>query len=274
MGESSSYELVAQDDGSEDMIEGSEKNSTRKSESSYTRWTARVVTICTILNTILLLYLIFGRPPTPPSIVRRSDLWRLPSRSSYIDFDILYRNRSFSRTKHDPLINHAGTPFARVSSVYAGRVYPIQSTYKLIDEGHALVDERRLHVTPEFSTIAQFRVLDWGMERCSVKIVVPSRSSSATKVNLLKGDPAILDVWLLDGDAEVDLTKLSGATKPRRKRRLGQLSVSYNVTDETNSFPCTSMSVQTLEIACAGSPGPCGVDIVHTGFGTEGESCF
>ena len=103
--------------------------------------------------------------------------------------------------------------------------------------------------------IAQYRVHDFGMERCRITAAIPSVPILQEKNQTLHlaGDTTLIEVWNLTAPAEIDVRKLSWSTKPSRDRLLGRLSVAPNATLHSESFWCgPSGSLQSFELVCKG----------------------
>ncbi|KAI0316434.1 hypothetical protein OF83DRAFT_246820 [Amylostereum chailletii] len=265
------YELVAQDEPESSAASASSSRGRCQfrtlSLDILVKWSMYIIFLCVVLNAFALSFA-FYKAGANRNFMLQSDLDQLDWRSSYIGLDALYRDLSYPRPSRPSIVNHARL-VAHVSSVRPTDVLPVKPTYKLVppDMGYALVNKRHLLVTSEVSTIAQFRVLDWGMENCTVDVVIPQQSTNATTVSAID-NPTVVEIWSLDASAMIDTKTLSWSTKPKRRERIGNLTVASGTSSRTAGFACATLSSQTIEIACSGTQ--CALDVLHTGFTPEG----
>lgn len=210
----------------------------------------------------------------------------METRSPYINFDLLYSNTTAQRTRHDPIVNH-GRDFVQISSTEPHRAYPYYGDLVLTEVGPVPPLTRHLLVTPEVSsnfkfyiyppilmeckvsTIAQFRVVDYGMESCSLAITTPPQNDSATTISSSLDLPVSLEVWTLPAKHKLDLARLTWTTRPQPRAHLGTLTITYGNTYHIPRFECRSGSYQTFELSCS-SP-DCHIDIMGVGEGKSGK---
>jgi hypothetical protein len=121
----------------------------------------------------------------------------------------------------------------------------------------------------QVSTVAQFRMRSYGMERCIFVVNVPEKSTARVGEVILdpeepnkhifvpggfelRGDTSSVELWKLDDDAQVVLNanQLTYKNKPRRKYLLASLNISPGETTRTREFPCREDSLQTFELVC------------------------
>ncbi len=90
------------------------------------------------------------------------------------------------------------------------------------------------------------------MERCGVTLTIPY-SNGTTLSTEKRGDRSQVHVWSLKQDSQrkLDVRRLSWRTKPQRDRHLGSFPLAEGSTQELPSFPCTSGSYVSFEVACA-----------------------
>lgn len=119
----------------------------------------------------------------------------------------------------------------------------------------------------KMSTVAQFRVADFGMENCSLSITVPPRADSEDHIS---DEPATLDIWSLPVTKKMDMQKLSWANRPTSGTLLGSLPVSFGETHRLPGYHCLSGSYQTFEFRCS-TPG-CKIDVMGNGDKASGLS--
>ncbi|KAH7912744.1 hypothetical protein BJ138DRAFT_1112041 [Hygrophoropsis aurantiaca] len=270
---SAEYTSLLHEDGQlkDEIYPGTPRES--KSSDSFTthfvtRWAIMIIAICTVFDLVLV------------SCVGvqyvRSTFWSQPHeplemRSSYVNLDVLYSNPTVNKTsRHGPITSHARA-FAQVSSAQPDRVYPSYVGREIRKEGVLPLYERHLMVTPEIATIASFRVLDFGMESCSLAIAVAQKNQTTDFISGPRGDDTVtLDIWSLEVQGVPDLHNLSWKTRPQSRSFLGPLTVSYGAIHQTPQFPCNSQSYVTVEVSC---PTPeCQVDVL--GMGTETASLY
>ncbi|KAF5360897.1 hypothetical protein D9756_004518 [Leucocoprinus leucothites] len=121
--------------------------------------------------------------------------------------------------------------------------------------GTIYTDDRHIYVTPEVSSVVQFRHLDYGMEKCSLNAIVPRYTAEGKD----SGGSSV-DVWLIDFPMEISRQIYnSWPSAPKRSRLLA----SFNFTSSSNSvyeFDCRSNEFTTLEFSCSSSINPCHLD--------------
>ncbi|KAL0961079.1 hypothetical protein HGRIS_006062 [Hohenbuehelia grisea] len=266
---SASYQLLPQDSGSPhesghypplgEKPKGQAGAVTAR-YSYFTTGAIAVVAACFIVDSIALVYMIFLSSKAPVS------LDQLPLRHTYSTLDYLYNGTNFRSGLQDPLIN---TPmaFALVNRSQPAKVTLDPQDMSMTDEGFIPVGERRLLVTPSVSTIMQMRVLDYGMENCSITFRHKSHRSTRALATLpatirgSQGDSALLNVWSLASDRKLDFGKLAWNTKPPRRTFLGALRVGYNTTSQLPGFACPMGSYQAFEVACSPEDSVCHVEV-------------
>ena len=113
--------------------------------------------------------------------------------------------------------------------------------------------------------IGQFRVHDYGMERCAIIAQVPDYPTLVAKNQTLvaRGNTSAIEVWWLDLDESGPLhaNTLSWQTRPPRKQFLGHIAVEAGKTSQTSDFDCgPSNSFRAFELACPPSQDECFLD--------------
>lgn len=145
---------------------------------------------------------------------------------------------------------------------------------------HDIVD--LIHPIMQTSSIAQFRVRDWGMEICQIVINIPPQpTGNATgKTTVSMSEPtAALDVWKLEADDYdfIDVRTVSWNSRPRRRTTLpmATLDLHKGTKVSTDKFSCPRDSIQTFEFSCRPGSNPCLVDFWQDGVSTSlGEPGF
>ncbi|KAJ7914874.1 hypothetical protein B0H13DRAFT_2001459 [Mycena leptocephala] len=221
-----------------------------------------IIVLCTVIDMLLLLYLGIQHHSANRRAGHEEE--DLEIRSPYVNLAELYSQTSLKSSKHDPIINHARA-FVQISSTEPHKVFPPYGLMRPIADGMVPEYQRRLLVTPTISTVAQFRVADFGMENCSLSITVPPRTDST---DLMSEEPATLDIWSLPVNKKMDMQKLSWATRPTGGTFFGSLPVSFGETHRLPGYQCLSGSYHTFEFRCS-TPG-CKIDVMGNGDNASG----
>ena len=113
----------------------------------------------------------------------------------------------------------------------------------------------------------QFFAGDYGMERCSFELRVPTitpatdlnanSEDNATMPSVSVGANTKIEVWRAstpDGEA-LAAHEFTWATRPARGELLATWDVVPNATFASREFECRSLEYQTFELACAPGPG-------------------
>ncbi len=111
-----------------------------------------VVAICALLNAWIIYSTLLSYGHMAEIALRtRHDLKQLEWRSSYIDFDRLYRSppKAASIAMYGSIVNHAQST-AIVSTIQSNQVLPpSQEEYHLFFDGNSTINSRRLVVTSD-----------------------------------------------------------------------------------------------------------------------------
>ncbi|KAJ6583269.1 hypothetical protein B0H10DRAFT_1962223 [Mycena sp. CBHHK59/15] len=105
------------------------------------------------------------------------------------------------------------------------------------------------------STIAQFRTIDFNMERCVATLEIPSPAdvqNLTSKSVSSSSEPFLLEIWTLNTAEDISPRTLSYTTCPPRTSLLATMAVhsGYNLRDSP-PFPCPSHSLLMFEISCS-----------------------
>jgi len=219
-----------------------------------------VIATCTVLDCLLFLALGCRYANSVLFPVHPANL---ETASTYINFDLLYRNGTKTSFLFPP-IRALPRALAQVSSREPDRVYPQWPTSFLAPYGRVPQNDRRLLVDPEISTYVQFRVLDYGMENCSLALRIPEYGSD--RAMEIERIGSTIDVWSLAVNAKVDLLKLSYQILPHRIAKVGSFTPRYNVTEQLRSFACESGTYYTFLLTCpeGARKEDCWVDVTST----------
>ncbi|KAG2151244.1 uncharacterized protein EDB93DRAFT_1140204 [Suillus bovinus] len=217
-------------------------------------WLLAITILCTVLDFSMIVWDRFLRVDLR-SASTSDELEPLPFQNPYLNLEILYKDPNFKSSTHDPIINNAPV-IAQVSNKERQKILPPLQRYRSVEqpETRAPMYERQLIVTHELESIAQFWVLDFGMENCSLSLTVPPRNSTEDFLHTDLGDSVILDVWSLPARHKLDLYNLSWSKLPRPRVHVGQMNASHGKTYRMPSFRCKSQSYQTFAVSCS-SPG-------------------
>jgi len=194
--------------------------------------------------------------------IRASEI-QLEFRSPYRGLDDLYSSGETNSSKHDPIENVPRVA-ALVNSEDPVKVYPLDEHRWLSAYGTVTPLDRHLRVSATMHTILQFRVMDYGMERCALALRLPSRSDSD------KPDTVSLDLCALDVPRQLDPHTLSWSTRPPCRSVVGTLRGSGGEEVRLPEFSCKWGSLYTYEVSCAPESPLCDVDVWADRNGTWG----
>ncbi len=100
------------------------------------------------------------------------------------------------------------------------------------------------------STYIQFWAGDFGMERCAIKLMIPS---SAEEDVLLSSPDTALQIWHIDVPPHgLGFHHLSWKNRPERGSLLTSWILQHNSTIESEEYRCPSGSFQAFELSCVG----------------------
>ncbi|KAJ7267911.1 hypothetical protein C8J57DRAFT_1326138 [Mycena rebaudengoi] len=125
---------------------------------------------------------------------------------------------------------------------------------KLTYYGTSYPTDRKFVVAPGISTIVQYRVQDFGMEKCTLQLstsIPPEASGHGHGRDIHAHNMGQIDLWKLDHDRRLDRKSLSWNSRPRRLSLTTTWDVSNDAPMETAEFPCATTSILTFELACA-----------------------
>ncbi|KAK7006726.1 hypothetical protein R3P38DRAFT_3601443 [Favolaschia claudopus] len=262
------------------------KHRPSKSETRFLRLSI-CACIASLLYTLLNTSLLLRRQLSVSNDINYLDVI-LPTPNSYYGLQNAYRDPTAPPPPpiHNPAF-FAGHMNASAPSTVLFKRHDSQFT----DFGTIYTTDRRFVVNPQISTIFQFRVQDWGMEKCNITLTLspsPSPPSSHSHEHGTKShtrSPSTLkgkvDIWRLDIDSHkrLDPQTLTWTTRPPRASLLKSWELTDNAIEqrrryETPEFKCASGEIVTFELACRGDgegEEGCEVDFnqPREGFGTN-----
>ncbi|KAF7312203.1 hypothetical protein MIND_00233200 [Mycena indigotica] len=218
-------------------------------------WVATIIiALCTVIDVVLVLYLGLHSSTTAYSQLEVPEE-DLEIRSPYVNLAELYAQTPLKSSKHKPIINHARA-FVQIDRTNPHKIFPPYGLMRPIADGMVPEYERRLLLTESISTIAQFRIADFGMEKCSLSITVPAQGESN---DVIADEESTIEIYQLPVTKKLNMQKLSYSTRPVGGKLVGALLVSFNNTHSLPEYPCKSGTYQTFEFRCS-KPG-CKIDV-------------
>ncbi|EEB92570.1 hypothetical protein MPER_08898 [Moniliophthora perniciosa FA553] len=223
----------------------------------FSVWLAVVSTV-SLLNVLLLSYDTIRTFTTTPTY----DLSKLEHRSTYIGLERLY-NATNKAPERQPIYN-----WPRHLSVISYNdpepSKPQGRRYHYTDNGYIPTEVYRVAVGTQISTVAQFQVMDWGMENCQL-VINPSAVNDTNNFSLIDSQ-GVIDIRVLEALSDSYLKNPTWSRKPKRVKFLISIEVSYGLESRSPMFACLSASIQPIEIACSSVDPSCRVDLMHTGW--------
>ncbi|KAF9008489.1 hypothetical protein BDZ89DRAFT_1144196 [Hymenopellis radicata] len=173
----------------------------------------------------------------------------LPFRSSYAGLEELYAKWEGKRPQYHPITNLPNLVTQADTSSRPRKTIVREAEYVRTSHGMILIDNRHFLVRPRVSTIVQFRILDFGMERCDLMITFP-KVSGGESGTYFAADIVEMDVWELQTDKLV-----AGKTKTEIRAPRIALLDSIRATYGSNismPFECKSGFLHTFEFTSNG----------------------
>ncbi|KAF8205914.1 hypothetical protein K438DRAFT_1578626 [Mycena galopus ATCC 62051] len=123
--------------------------------------------------------------------------------------------------------------------------------------GTAWPTDRKFRVVTGASTIVQFRVQDFGMEKCTLTLAMniprsTSHGHHGREMETHVHPNGRMDLWKLDQDRRLDPQVVSWKTRPQRAGLVTSWDLAHSASLRTEEFPCKSTSILTFELACSG----------------------
>ncbi|KAJ7573793.1 hypothetical protein C8J56DRAFT_1065714 [Mycena floridula] len=220
-----------------------------------------IVLACSMIDILALIYLA-SASFFQPNITADN----LPVGNTYIGLEDLYQNKNQASVKS--IINFPKV-LQLVNSSQPNTVFPQWYKTSTTPHGVISINERRLSVTGTTSTVAQFRILDFGMEKCVMKLALPFHNNnsglglSPERIKKPSSRDFAIDVWSLRPDLNFDAQSLTWRTMPQRDKPVGSFWIADAQIQRLEAFPCRSGVYMTFEMVCAESD--CDIDQVVTG---------
>ncbi|KZT23566.1 hypothetical protein NEOLEDRAFT_537335 [Neolentinus lepideus HHB14362 ss-1] len=226
------YTVLELEDGSEGSRD-SEREDTLASQPNQTpiRWLIITCLISLVISTLNLSITALWEPPARPFKFTSSVKPRFPS--VYIGLERL--NVSQRILDMPPVMN-----------------YPMLiSSVSERDPGEVDRNGTVVQIDGDHSSVMQFRVHDYGLERCTLNVTIPSPSELGHKPYLSSSNSQAIQVWrLADTDSPLRPRTLSWRTKPARVTLMGTLNFAPGTSSYLPWFSCKSNSLQAFEFSC------------------------
>ncbi|KAF7297365.1 hypothetical protein MIND_00970000 [Mycena indigotica] len=246
-----------------------------KSDGSYwtgkpARWAvlAFIASItCTLLN---LSFLLLQKENLSNNI--KSSRIRLENPSSYIGLDKVVHNTTSPPVPPKPI--SAWPDFAEQIAESSPSMVLHQVDRHFTYFGTAYPTDRKFRIALDVSTVVQFRVRDFGMEKCtltlSMGIAPPPTSGHHHGRSLSESAMATgsIDVWQLDQAHRLDPEHLSWNNRPSRRHLfatwdLAEMQGQPTASFRTTEFLCPSTEILTFELACAAGNPSCHLEFAQ-----------
>ncbi|EPS93648.1 hypothetical protein FOMPIDRAFT_1026461 [Fomitopsis schrenkii] len=240
-----------------DVIRQVQRRLQPEPKSTLSQWTTVALLLFVVVDLLAYLYVfssIFHNISAPSP--------ELEFRTPYRGLDDLYGSGEANSSKHDPIENVPRVA-AIVNSEHPDKVYPQDEHRRLTAYGTVTPLDRHLRVSSTYHTILQFRVMDYGMERCALALRLPSNED---------GDPKSADIELsvLDVSPQLDPSTISWSSRPASRNVVGTLRASSGEEVRLPEFPCRWGSLYAFEVSCAPGSPTCDVDVWADRDGTWG----
>ncbi|KAM5531428.1 hypothetical protein V8D89_014885, partial [Ganoderma adspersum] len=193
----------------------------------------------------------------------------------YIGLKELYESGQVASSTIEPIINRPRLS-AQVYVNEPDRPAPRGERDHWIDGwGTLSPHERRLHVTTEVHTIAQFRAIDFGMEDCHLVLTIPGSTDLEAGASFNMHPQSHLEIFRLTTDDPIDPAALTYRKRPRGAEKIATVhahATSGGGDIAVYRFQCPQASLHTFEVACAEGFPECLVDALSSQNTTLGKS--
>ncbi|KIJ63972.1 hypothetical protein HYDPIDRAFT_133255 [Hydnomerulius pinastri MD-312] len=150
--------------------------------------------------------------------------------------------------------NFSNFPFllTQISPTSPKLVWPDDTTKGMTIIGTVSPDHRRFAISPNVSSVAQFRAVDFGYENCTLEFAMIAPGSDSMAESTRSQTSSLVDIWRLHTDQKLDVKTLSWDMRPPRSHRIGTVELEWgHVAILDKSFLCPWGTYQTFEISCA-----------------------
>ncbi|KDR69098.1 hypothetical protein GALMADRAFT_215387 [Galerina marginata CBS 339.88] len=193
-----------------------------------------VITICTLVDVALIGSIAWRNAQQGDTKISSID--NLKIGNPYINLEALYREANISVPRYDPVIN-VGQGLVQVSLTDPHKVIPEYTETGNLSIGHIARFRRHLIATPTISTVAQFRIMDFGMESCSLVITVPDEITTRDTIVGPTGKSVVVHIHQIEVQNRLNLRKLSRSLLPPTRKHIASMVISYGKTAESGVFP-------------------------------------
>ncbi|KAF5339693.1 hypothetical protein D9758_014878 [Tetrapyrgos nigripes] len=213
---------------------------------SLSFWAIAISLLSLVLNSLILLASsrVVHRCSDPMTEVTNDNIHLLRRPSPFIGFDTI--------TRPVPVVERELINFPQiiqqVNKNQPYYVYDDDPLRYMSVEGLVSPESRQVQVTHQISTLVQFRVIDYGMEKCELHIEFPANSTTDAGSHSF-----LIHINRLDSPIPLNTKTLTFATKPRAQVSLAPLRV--NPREDTTvywqqPFDCKWDELLTFELAC------------------------
>ena len=195
-----------------------------------------------------------------------SPIWRLPSVALTTDWEGLYEMSHLHHGRFRLSITLISWQ-QQTEHMFVTRLTMVQLSGWTRRYVYPLCQKCRLLtfacLIPQRTIIIQHRVRDYGLEHCTVKLMVSHSTGSGHALTAREyghvGERPYLTLWRLEdtGSKAVLASSALPASLSSRKELLGDMILDGMRPVESPSFACDMGSIQTLEIAVACASDPC-----------------
>ncbi|OCH86030.1 hypothetical protein OBBRIDRAFT_738779 [Obba rivulosa] len=200
----------------------------------------------------------------PDPLVENS---KLEIANQYIGLEDLYKSGTANASKLNPILIEPRT-IAQVFRDKPNQLAPLGEHEHMTELGTIAPREQHLYIDANTHTIAQFRAVDFGMEDCSLVVILPADGEpDEGDIPLKMTTASTLVVHALDTGVPLDIRKLSWRTKPARVKEVASFVPRAGEETFATRFPCEWASLHTFEVSCETE---CLLDVWSSHNGTWG----
>ncbi|KAH9478941.1 hypothetical protein JR316_0009404 [Psilocybe cubensis] len=184
--------------------------------------------------------------PTSIPIIRKGQYNNLKRPSPFIGLEKLRRP---SPPEPRTLLNYPEV-IAQIDAQYPKKVFDDDPKRYMSHTGYVSPEDRRVAISPSISTIVQFRAIDFGMEQCELKLMIPANTTASA------GGSFLVSIHRLDQRQPIDTKSLSFSSSPRKLTTVANVKITPGVpVTWKETFHCAWDDVLTFEIECSDEVG-------------------